>query len=93
MWTKGYEPEQAFSADETGLLYKAVGKRAYITQMASRTPDFKSFQNHVTLLLCTIAKGDFKCKPLVVYRAPNPQALTGKNRGQMPVHWRWNKRA
>ncbi|XP_007083430.1 tigger transposable element-derived protein 1-like [Panthera tigris] len=90
---KGYVEEQVFNADETGLFYKDVGKRTYITQMACKAPGFKSFQDYATLLLCTNAKGDFKCKPLMVYRAQNPQALKGKSVNHMPVHWRWNKKA
>ncbi|XP_046538005.1 tigger transposable element-derived protein 1 [Equus quagga] len=90
---KGYVEEQVFTADETGLFYKDVGKRTYITQMASQAPGFKSSQDYATLLLCANAKGDFKCKPLMVYRAQNPQAVTGKSVNHMPVHWRWNKKA
>ncbi|XP_008562678.1 PREDICTED: tigger transposable element-derived protein 1-like [Galeopterus variegatus] len=90
---KGYVEEQVFNADETGLFYKNVGKRTYVMQMASKAPGFKAFKDRATLLLCTNAKGDFKCKPLMVYRAPNPPALKGKNLNCMPVHWRWNKKA
>ncbi|XP_062966172.1 tigger transposable element-derived protein 1 [Cynocephalus volans] len=90
---KGYVEEQVFNADETGLFYKDVGKRTYITQMASKAPGFKSFHDYAILLLCANAKGDFKCKPLMVYRAQNPQALKKKNVNYMPVHWRWNKKA
>lgn len=90
---KGYMEEQVFNADETGLFYKNVGKRTYVMQMASKTPGFKSFKDCATLLLCANAKGDFKCKPLMVHRAQNPQSLRGKNLNCMPVHWRWNKKA
>ena len=34
--------------------------------MASNATDFKSFQEYETLLLCSNAKVDFKCKPLLV---------------------------
>ncbi|XP_004451066.1 tigger transposable element-derived protein 1 [Dasypus novemcinctus] len=90
---KGYVEEQVFNADETSLFYKDVGKRTYVTQMASKAPGFKSFKDRATLLLCANAKGDFKCKPLMVYRAQNPRALKGKNLNCMPVHWRWNRKA
>nr|XP_031322192.1 tigger transposable element-derived protein 1-like [Camelus dromedarius] len=90
---KGYTEEQVFNADETGLFYKNVGKRTYVMQMASKAPGFKSFKDSATLLLCANAKGDFKCKPLLVHRAQNPRALRGTNLNRMPVHWRWNKKA
>ncbi|XP_047576390.1 tigger transposable element-derived protein 1-like [Lutra lutra] len=90
---KGYTEEQVFNADEIGLFYKNVGKRADIMPMASKAPGFKSFKYHATLLLCANAKSDFKCKRLMVHRAQNPQALRGKKLNRMPVHWRWNKKA
>lgn len=90
---KGYVEEQVFNADETGLFYKNVGKRTYVMQTASKVPGSKVLRDHATLLLCTNAKGDFKCKPLMVYKVQNPRALKGKNLNCMPVHWRWNRKA
>ncbi|XP_032710502.1 tigger transposable element-derived protein 1-like [Lontra canadensis] len=90
---KGYVEEQVFNADETGLFYKDFGKRTYVTQMACKARGFKPFQDYATLLLCANAKGDFKYKPLMVYRAQNPPALTGKSVNHIPVHWRWNRKA
>lgn len=58
--------EQVFNAYETGLFYRDVGKRTYIMQITSNATDFKSFQEYENLLLCTNAKADFKCKPLLV---------------------------
>uniref|UniRef100_A0A8C0PPK2 HTH CENPB-type domain-containing protein n=1 Tax=Canis lupus familiaris TaxID=9615 RepID=A0A8C0PPK2_CANLF len=90
---KGYMEEQVFNADETGLFYKNVGRQTYIMQMASKAPGYESFKDRAALLLCVNAKGDFKCKPLMVHRAQNPLALRGKNLNCMPVHRRWNKKA
>lgn len=78
--------EQIFNADETGLFYKNVGKWTYVMQMATKAPAFKSFEDHATLLLCVNAKGNFKCKPLMVHRAQNSQTLRRKNLNHMPVH-------
>lgn len=75
------------------MFYKNVGKRTYVMQTASQGPGSKLLRNHATLLLCTNAKGDFKCKPLMVYRVQNPRVLKGKNLNCMPVHWRWNRKA
>ena len=58
--------EQVFNAYETGLFYRDVVKRTYIMRIASSATDFKSFQEYETLILCTNAKVDFKCKPLLV---------------------------
>lgn len=50
-------------------VYKIVGKRTYITQVVSKAPDFKSFRDCATILLCASAKGNFKHKPLIKYTA------------------------
>ena len=47
--------------------------------MDSNAPGFKSFQDYATLHICTNAKGDSKCKLLLVYRPSSTQALNGKN--------------
>lgn len=76
---KGYVEEPFFNAGETGVFYKNVGKRTYVMWMTSNAPGFKSFQDYATLLTCTSAKGDSKCKPLAVYRPSSSQALNWKN--------------
>ena len=63
---RGYMKEQVFNAYETGLFYRDVVKRTYIMRIASSDTDLKSFQEYETLILCTNAKVDFKCKPLLV---------------------------
>jgi hypothetical protein len=89
----GYVPEQVFNADETGFFYKQTGKCTYISQTVAKAPGFKAFKYRSTLQFCANARGDFKCKPLMVYRAQNPRALKGKNSNHMPVDWRWNRKA
>lgn len=90
---KGYKPEQVFNADETGLFWKKMPNRTYISREECTAPGFKAAKDRVTLLLCGNAAGDFKCKPMLVYRAENPRALKGKTRSQLPVFWRSNKKA
>lgn len=61
--------------------------------MASNGPGFKSFQDCATLLKCTNAKGDSKCKPLPVHRPSSSQTLNEKNVNHTYlVHWRWNQK-
>ncbi|XP_014454460.1 tigger transposable element-derived protein 1 [Alligator mississippiensis] len=90
---KGYEPVQVFNCDETGLFYKKMGNRTYLTKEQSVASGFKAFKDRLTLLFCANASGDFKCKLLLVYRAKNPCALKGKNKKCLPVAWHSNKKA
>lgn len=91
--TKGYLPDQVFNADETGLFWKKMPSRTFISRDQRTAPGFKAAKDRLTLLFCANASGDFKCKPMLVYRALNPRALKGKNRSEFPVFWRANKRA
>ena len=38
-------------------------------------PGYKVLKEHVTLLLCGNTSGDYKMKPLFIYRSQNPSPL------------------
>lgn len=42
----------------------------------------------MTLLLGSNVEGDFKLKPLLVYRSKNPQTLKKQAKGTPPVVWK-----
>ena len=90
---KGYLPEQVFNADETGLYWKRMPNRTYISKAERSAPGFKVSKDRITLLLCANASGDCMVKPMLVYRSLNPRALKGKNKCHLPVFWRANKKA
>ncbi|CAM4589356.1 unnamed protein product [Lepidochelys kempii] len=75
---KGYLPEQVFNADETGLFWKRMRNRTYISKSERQVPGFKAAKDHVTLLFCGNAAGHL-VKPGLLYRVANPCALKGKN--------------
>jgi hypothetical protein len=90
---KGYLPEQVFNADETGLFWKKMPARTFISTQEKAAPGFKAAKDRVTLLLCANASGDCMIKPMMLHRAYNPHALKGKNKEHLPVFWRANKKA
>lgn len=90
---KGYVPDQIFNADETGLFWKRMPSRTWISKEERRAPGFKVAKDRFTLLLCANASGSFRCKPMLVYRSENPRALKNKNRRHLPVYWKANKTA
>ncbi|XP_071055115.1 tigger transposable element-derived protein 1-like [Onthophagus taurus] len=90
---KGYCPEQIFNADETGLYWKQMPTRTYISKNEKTAAGFKSAKDRVTLLLCANSSGDFITKPMLVYRAANPRALKNKDKDALPVYWRANAKA
>ncbi|GLV46176.1 hypothetical protein CBL_02892 [Carabus blaptoides fortunei] len=74
-----YSPHQVFNAGETSLWWKNM-------------KGFKTSKDHVTLLMCSNASGDYMIKPMLVYRSSNPRAMKGVNKNSLPVYWKANKR-
>lgn len=89
----GYKDEQIFNVDETGLYWKKLPSRTFIAVNEKSCPGYKISKDRLTLLLGGNAAGDFKLKPMLVYRAENPRALKGLSKNNFPVLWRSNKKA
>ena len=89
----GYSSKQVFNVDETGLFWKRMPERTYISQEEKRAPGFKAAKDRVTLLLGGNASGDCKMKPLLISRAANPRALKGYSKEHLPVIYKNNKKA
>lgn len=92
---EGYAPDQVFNCDETGLFWKKMPKRTYITKEEKLLPGHKPMKDRLTLLLCANASGDFKIKPLLVYHSENPRVFKSNKviKNRLPVMWRSNSRA
>ncbi|XP_028575874.2 uncharacterized protein LOC114592144 isoform X1 [Podarcis muralis] len=92
---EGFLPQQVFNCDETGLFWKKMPKRTYITEEEKSLPGHKPMKDRLTLLLCANASGDFKLKPLLVYLSENPRVFKKNNviKSELPVMWRANSRA
>jgi hypothetical protein len=63
----GYESRQIFNVDETGLFWKRLPDKTYISKSESSAPGFKAKKDRLTLLLGGNAYGDFKFKPFLIY--------------------------
>nr|XP_034969527.1 tigger transposable element-derived protein 1-like [Zootoca vivipara] len=90
---QGYLPQQVFNCDETGLFWKRVPKRTFLTQEEAKLPGHKPMKDRLTLLFC--ASGDLKIKPMLVYQSENPQAFKKHkiDKGKLRVLWRSNSKA
>ncbi|XP_064080659.1 tigger transposable element-derived protein 1-like [Macrobrachium nipponense] len=88
----GYTADQVFNVDETGLFWKRMPNRTYLSKEKS-APGHKAGKEQLTLLFGANASGDLKLKPLLVYLAENPMAFKGIFKSQLPVIWKSNKKA
>ena len=93
--SEGLTPQQVFNGDETGLFWKKLPNRTYITKEEKTMPGHKPMKDRLTLLLCANASGDCKIKPLLVYHSENPRAFkqNGVQKNKLAVMWRANKKA
>ncbi|XP_051819444.1 activating transcription factor 7-interacting protein 2 isoform X2 [Antechinus flavipes] len=92
---EGFIPQQVFNCDETGLFWKKMPNKTYITQEEKALPRHKLMKDRLTLLLCGNASGDLKLKPLLVYYNENPHVFKGENviKSKLSVMWRTNRKA
>ncbi|KAM6435888.1 tigger transposable element-derived protein 1-like [Liasis olivaceus] len=95
MKAEGYVAQQVFNCDETGLFWKKMPNRTYITQEEKALPGHKPMKDRLSLLLCANASGDLKIKLLLVYHSQTPRAFRehNVNKARLPVMWRANVRA
>ncbi|GBM84642.1 Tigger transposable element-derived protein 1 [Araneus ventricosus] len=91
----GYIPQQVFNCDETGLFWKKMPNRTYITAEEKIMPGHKPMKDRLTLALCANASGDCKIKPLLVYHSENPRAFKSHKilKEKLQVMWRANPKA
>lgn len=90
---EGYMPEQIFNVDETGLFWKKMPARTYISKEETCAPGHKASKDRLTVLLGGNASGDLKLKPLLVHHFLNPRALRNVTKASLPVIWRANTKA
>ena len=82
----GYEARQIFNFDETGLYWKKMPNRTYISVEEKTAPGFKAAKDRITLMF-GINMAGHKLKPVAVYHALNPRALKGMDHHYLPVRW------
>lgn len=90
---KHYVADQIFNCDETGLYWKRMPSRTYLTSAEKEAPGFKVSKDRFTLLFCANASGNYRCKPMLVYKSETPRALKNKRKDHLPVFWKSNKSA
>nr|XP_060616130.1 tigger transposable element-derived protein 1-like isoform X1 [Anolis sagrei ordinatus]XP_060616131.1 tigger transposable element-derived protein 1-like isoform X1 [Anolis sagrei ordinatus]XP_060616133.1 tigger transposable element-derived protein 1-like isoform X1 [Anolis sagrei ordinatus]XP_060616134.1 tigger transposable element-derived protein 1-like isoform X1 [Anolis sagrei ordinatus] len=92
---EGYIPQQVFNCDETGLVWKRMPRRTFITTEEKSLPGHKPTKDRLTLALCANASGDCKIKPLLVYHSENSSDFKSHQiiKEKLQVMWRANPKA
>ncbi|XP_055371533.1 jerky protein homolog-like [Condylostylus longicornis] len=83
-------PDQIYNADETGLYWKLIPDKTYVSNKEKNAPGRKVCKQRLTFLACTNASGDHKIRPLVIGKSKNPRCLKNKH---IPVDYDSSKSA
>lgn len=70
----GLSPEQVYSADETGLVWRCLPNSA---PDDGTVPHFKQGKDRLTVLMCANATGSHRIKPLAIGKGGGPRAFRG----------------
>jgi hypothetical protein len=89
----GYTAQQVFNVDETGLFWKKMPERTYISKEEKTMPRFTAAKDRLTLLLGSNASGDYRLNPLLVYHFENPRAFKVISKATLPVYHHSNQKA
>lgn len=76
---------QVYNADETGLYWKLLPGKTYVSSEEKTAPGRKVAKERITFLACTNATGLHKLTPLVIGKAKKPRSF--KN-SYIPVHYK-----
>lgn len=68
---------QLYNADESGLQFRLLPTRTYVTTKEKSAPGRKSAKERITFMLTANADGSHKVKPLVIGKSKNPRCFKG----------------
>lgn len=71
----GLSDDQIYNADESGLFWKLLPEKTYVSNSEKNAPGRKSEKQRITFLCCTNASGNHKINLLVLGKAKNPRAF------------------
>ncbi|XP_039968733.1 jerky protein homolog-like [Bactrocera tryoni] len=67
--------DQLYNADESGLFWKLLPEKTYVSSMEKRASGVKSEKQRITFLCCSNATGSHKLKLLVIGKAKNSRCF------------------
>ncbi|XP_054729099.1 jerky protein homolog-like [Anastrepha obliqua] len=86
----GLMESQIYNVDETGLFYRCLPDKTYVSLFEKTAPGYKIQKERISVLLGVNADGSHKLMPLVIGKAKNPRSFQGFNN---PLHYNFSKNA
>ena len=88
---KGYSPKDIYNCDETGLFFRTLPSRSYVSKTDS-AKNGKLAKDRITVLLASSMAGD-KLRPLVIGKSANPRCFSQRSKRQMEITYESNSKA
>ncbi|XP_056665822.1 tigger transposable element-derived protein 1-like [Monodelphis domestica] len=88
-----YSPNLVFNVGESGLFWKRLPSRAFLSQEEKEPASIKAAKDRLTILLGSNASGNIKLKPLLVYHSETPKHMRGFSKLSLPVIWKSHRKA
>ena len=88
----GYEPEDIYNADETGLFFKCLPDKTFNIR-GNKCFNGEKSKERLTLLFCCNSTGTHKMVPLVIGKSAKPRCLARVNMSNLGVYYRNNTKA
>ncbi|XP_029656955.1 tigger transposable element-derived protein 6-like, partial [Octopus sinensis] len=70
--SKGYNADQIYNLDETGLYYKLIPSKSICR---NRFQGYKNFKDRVSIMLCSNMSGNHKLKPVMISKPKMPRCF------------------
>ncbi|CAF4758688.1 unnamed protein product, partial [Rotaria socialis] len=88
----GFDENDVFNADETGLCYRATPDRSLVLSKEECKGGKKS-KERLTVLPCSNLAGTEKLKPVVIGKSQRPRCFKNITTSKLPVTWLPNRTA
>lgn len=89
----GLTPEQVYNADETGLNWRQLPTKTFVTGDEKKVSGRKLQKERITLMVCSNGAGSHMLKLLAVGKSKNPRAFKNINMDSLPVVYMNQSRA
>lgn len=89
----GLTPEQLYNADETGLNWRQLPTKTFVTEDEKKVSGRKLQKERITLMVCANGAGSHMLKLLAVGKAKNPRAFKNTKVETLPVVYMNQNRA
>lgn len=89
----GLTPEQVYNADETGLNWRQLPTKTFVTADEKKVSGRKLQKERITLMVCSNGSGSHKLKLLAVGKSKNPRAFKNTKIENLPVVYMNQSRA